>query len=331
MRLRSFTITLVAITVLAIGFVTRRSATAAPPQTVTATAFAEDVEVTLRVTGIAHLIGDAGSKQRTLVIPNHKNADHDLLVLVNTKFKSALLDDERTVDGITYAYDEFPEGYEIDLAASGWIPPTTTGTLTADETGDQTDEPCPGGMAPRDSLHWLPRMSTVNKDAVTVKHSHQEKDPKAKHVLARMEITDGKLTSALQPSARKFEFDTNGATGGDFVQAVADYLVYKFTARVVTGQPFVLKARKFRSDKGDPEEWREIVRVTPVSNVVEITLANVIEDNFFHPEKITEIEHFHHYYDALHKPVKNIRKVTAGNKCDGGGADSGVECGPIRP
>lgn len=302
------------------------------------------VTVKIRVTGIAHLVDDDSdpAKRRLLVIPNHEGffgGGHRLLLLVNTFFTSELLGKTktRTIAGttITYAYEEFPSGYEIDLEASGWVPPASP-NLKFNEKGDATGAQCPAtgtdtSGPPRDSLHWLPRLSTVSMASFTVKTSHKQKDPDEDDVLTRIDLKDGHLQAVLQAVPRRFEFDRDGTvgTGGDHVQAVADAVEFTFTAMVAPGKPFVLKGRKFKRAVADPEQWLELVRVMPNPNVV-IDLANVRPNEFFSPKRTNTIPHFHAYYDIVDKPKKVKRVIDTETDCDGSANDSGVECGPIR-
>jgi hypothetical protein len=344
MRLRSFVVTVLALSLM-IFFACQRKSTpgggAVAPTTATTASVGPNLEkitVKIRTTGIASLVEGADpAKQRILVIP--PVSAHDLLVLIDRTvftiyFPTDTADqtDANNTVLASYKFGIYPDGYEVDLAASGWIAPQSP-ALVFDTTGDSasTPEACPndtsGGNVSPNSLHWLPRMSYVNRDPVKAKATHVKKDPKSTDVLARIDMTDGKLEAETR-SKRKFEFDTAEASG-DHVQVLADYLVYTFDAWIAPGQPFVLRGRKF-NPSGGADEWKEIARVKPFNKTVSITLANVVKNDFFKPKPVDESVHFHEFYNALDGPKRNIVKVKYKADCPVGPGDDGLECGPNR-
>jgi hypothetical protein len=303
--------------------------------------------VTLRIRGIAHLVGESATNQRLLVVPNHKNLagmKHDLLILVSSRYESELPGNPRTKTraGVTYKFDDFPEGHEIDLKESGWKPPSTA-KLTFSEAGDSPAVLCPSEeSAPAGSLHWLPRLSTVSKATFSVKPDHKAKDPRPRDVLTRIEMVDGSLTSVMTSDPRAFEFDRDGQNGGgDHIQAIADALEFKFTAMVEPGRPFVLKGRKFKASSNDADTRIDLVRVVPQltpagKRTVEIELANVVASDFFADVHSAAMPHIDHYYDIIESPnrIQGLRKATCSGPVAAGDIDtmstSGVECGPDR-
>src|ERR1041384_5881670 len=87
------------------------------------------ISVTMRFTGMSHLVGDEGATTRLLVVTNQHGIQHELFLLVNTAQNptTQLLDQagSRTINGTTenYNFRELPDGFEIDLKESGWVRP----------------------------------------------------------------------------------------------------------------------------------------------------------------------------------------------------------------
>jgi hypothetical protein len=289
------------------------------------------ITVTIRTTGVSHLLdGDQPDKKRLLIVPAGISG-HDLLLLAPDAYTTTLLDkrEERVIGTkkVWYKYRYFPAGYEIDLMESGWTQAANP-TLDLTEDGDKPNAECPSNSNAT-SLHWLPSISTVNHDPVTVKETHKKKNPLPRDVLTRMEINGGVLLAEVRTAPYRFEFDTTGVLNDrDHVQAVADYLVYTFTAMVEPNEPFVLKGRVFGGTT-----LQNLATVVPKGNRVSIILANVVKTSFFKPSQSPTIPHFvDHYYDILDKPNKKVKKVEkVGVTCDHVSPnDSGVECGPAR-
>jgi hypothetical protein len=299
------------------------------------------VDVTIEITGISHLVDGERypDKERTLVVTNHHGwfgSGHHLFLLVNSDdfADTKLLEGKRTRDfngqKVKYAYREFPDGYEIDLVASGWF--NASPQLNFKEDGDK-DKPnagdpnaeCPDGN--KTSLHWLPRLSTVSGTNLTVKKSHTDANPSAKDVLTRIAMKDGTLEASVHPATPKYEFKIGGAN--NHKQAVADSLIYKFTAYVKDGDYFVLQGRKFNPDTNAPQEWQELARVMPVNSKVIFMLANVIEDDFFNPMITHTLDHFDKFYAIIESPPVKAKPVYVMN-CNNSGNNSGIECGPDR-
>jgi hypothetical protein len=241
--------------------------------------------------------------------------------------------DSRTFNGRTtnYQYRDYPDGYEIDLIASGWY--NASPRLDYKEDGDK-DKPnagdlnveCPEEGNPK-SLHWLPRLSTVSgRIPLKVKASLVDPNPSPRDVLARIEMKDGTLAASVRAQVAKYEFVVPGPNN-NHKQAVADYLDYTFPAYMKsTDTYFVLVGRKFKSD---PPEYQELARVKPVGTEVVLTLANVMEHDFFHPMITNTLPHFSDYYSIIDSPpVKGEPRFV--KNCENSGADSGVECGPDR-
>jgi len=304
--------------------------------------YVKKVTVTLRFTGIVHVV-DKGT-DRVIVIPNNHGVfgigGHRLYLLVNSDSfpNSELLPNDglRTVNNYDehYKYAEFPSGYEIDLAASGWYAPANP-HLNFSEDGDNTYEECPS-QGNKTSLHWLPRLSVVSKDpSLTVKKAYFDpdltKDPDPGDVLTRVVATDGKLEANVMAYAYRYTFDLGG---NDRVQAVASYLDYTFDAYIPNNASakFVLKGRRFRSDSSAADQWVELVRVPPVNDQVIVVLANVRSSHYFmkNPQAPLQLTDFDKYYDIIDKLPNKLPVPTRGTNCNNQGNDSGVECGPDR-
>jgi len=300
------------------------------------------VTVTLRFTGIVHLVdGTDPAKERFVVVPNHHGffgGGHHLFVMADRgTFKDTELlnkKESRKTTSTTenYVYDEFPDGYEIDLVASGWFPPASP-ALTFTEDGDAQAYECPE-QGDKTSLHWLPRLSLVTKQPFNVKTSHIKSDPDSSDVLARMDITDGKLVAVVDAYAGRYKFALGGPSNQDVTQAIASYLDYTFDAYIPAGAKyFALRARKFKSKPADADQWIDIAHIAPVNNEVIMTFANVMKSDFFTQNAVPSqhLTHFGKFYDILDNPQKKVKGVERLQQtCTNQGGDSGVECGPDR-
>ena len=312
--------------------------------TASSTVNLKPIEVTLRFTGMVHLVGSAAD-QRLVVVP--KVSGHTFLLTTLASNDTELLPDTGTIkigtEETHVKYRVFPSGYEIDLAESGWIE-SGTPKLDFTEAGDENNPPnsknaeCPDGNAPAKSLHWLPSLSAASKTPVKIKLDFQQKDPPASKIHTRLEITEGRVEAALPLEPSRFEFDRNGKidqNDGDHIQAMANSLDFVYTAYVDPNKPYyVLKGRKFRSKPADADQWAELVRIKPASDKVVLTFANVVKNDFFNPKSPTQIVHFHHYYEITDTKydAKKEKVVALQNNCpkSPSGGESGVECGPVR-
>jgi len=289
--------------------------------------------VTLRISGIVHLVGNKGDKTRLLVVPNltAANPRHAPLLLATADYKPYGLGKQRVQtlpDGstVTYLYTELTPGLELDLVKSNIY---LQNTLDFDETDkDANGKPaeCPvPPYAKRRSLYWLPRLSRVSGVSFNVKSAYSKKDPSPADVVTRMEIVDGALDA--QPGGDKFVFAVNGNTKQ--TQAVATELQYTFMAALDASTPvFTLYGRQFKKQSNDPDQWVEIAHFVPYNGRIEIVLANVVEDDFFKPTAMAYLPHFDLYYGAVSRFLGvPIATATRGDKC-GGGVGGTVECGP---
>jgi len=288
--------------------------------------------VTVRISGIAHLIGKKGDKTRLLVVPNLTavNPRHAPLLLATPDYKPYGLGKKRTQtlpdsSTVTYYYTEMTAGLEIDLIKSGLA---SQGSLDFDESDkDQNGSPaeCPDPQyAKRRSLYWLPRLSTASGVGFNVRSAYSKKDPSPTDVVTRIEIEDGTLDA--DPGADRFVFDVNGKK--KHTQAVTKELRYTFLAALDSAAPVLtLYGRQFKKKPSDTNQYVEIARFEPYNGAIEIHLANVVEDDFFKPMAMATLPHFHLYYGAVSRfwgvPTAN---ATRGNTC--GGVGGSVECGP---
>lgn len=311
------------------------------------TATAEVACVTLKVTGLAYLVGTKTDATRTLVVP--KIPQHNTLLLTTPINRSTLADsgllnqqkdqkkDGDTAFSQTFFFRQFPDAVEIDLESSGWTKPATP-VLEADETGDPSAE-CPSRTIPKESLHWLPHLATVSKHTpaptmADLDTDFTDKDPDDKKVTTRLEFVDGRLEVEMGGGGiGKFQFTRNGQLQpDDHKQAIATYLRYRFPAKMedvtISGQTernFVLRGRRFRGS----DRKEVIARFKPDGNGhIEIVLANTVDFFFLKPP--AKVEHLPHAYAIFKgsavKPTVPVRVET----CLGAPGASGVECGPLR-
>jgi hypothetical protein len=304
--------------------------------------------VTLKITGLAHLVNN-GDGTRKLIVP--KVAMHETLLLTEEN-KSELSDDgllnkkdeqleagQNPGDGREFFFRKFPAGHEIDLEKSGWVKPSRP-KLVADETGDPSEE-CPDpAKAPKESLHWLPHLATVSKHSGTPKLDKEftKKDPLDTKVIAHLNFVDGVLSAELTGAAHgKFQFTKKGKpASGEHVQAISSFLKYPFHAKLEsvtidgkTEQLIVIRGRKFKQPSQTTETFDVIARFKPDSSRnVEIVLANVV--NFFKLEKVQKVGHFPRAYDIFDATTPVAATIPVRTSECGEPGDSGVECGPDR-
>jgi hypothetical protein len=281
------------------------------------------VVVTLKVSGIAHLIG-SGPSQRLLVIPNETGKGHQLMLAATPNYISSqaasLLTSGPTVQkgtGYTYDYRELPPGFEIDL------PPVVESSLLFSDEGDATNDECPfpDSGTPDESLHWLPHLSKASGVTASVKPAFVQVDPSSANVSARLDITKGLLTSELSPLVHSFTFSSGGTP--KLKQAVATYLVYTFSVDVSASAPvFTLRGHDFSANHV-PVVLGNFI---PDLGNIEIILANVPIADFFN-QTPAPLAHFALHYDAVNGA--SPPSVIMGSLCRHGlGGD--VECGPTQ-
>lgn len=313
---------------------------------------AKTATVKLRVTGIAHLLGDNGATTRALVVPNLTSASHQPLLLARKKFFAAspstcrpqltkgngepegndpttCANYETSYPGMVYHYTPVTPGVKIDLTASGI---RKRGSLTFSEEGDadsanqKPNLECSSSEAQEASLHWLPRLRTaVHAEKAKLKQSLVRPDPQASDVAVRLDIDYGVLEAELPGVPDRFHFRVrNAPPADDHIQALAEYLVYTFDVDLDANGFFNLKGTDLAS--GKPVTLGSF---KPQGGSIEILLANVIPDDFFLPKKLKTIPHLHHNLAILEPPVE--AEATRGEACEGKGLGGDVECGPDRP
>jgi hypothetical protein len=287
------------------------------------------VEVTLKFTGITHLVGKK-TTERLILIPNHKSDDHELIIASPVLYEPDLPYDGE--DGTTtYKWGPLDPGFTIDVVNStGWadaFADNENKTLVFTELGDPA-ETCPDmNIAPVESLHWLPRLSTVSKHwQATVKKEFEMADPDKAKVWARLPLENDKAGGVLQaelPGERfKFIFREGWFKVDDIRQTMAAYLNYTFVVKLEEADPkFKLMGADFQT--GNP---RTLGTFKAVNKKIEIVFANMMPGEFFEPQD--RDSHFHLYF----KPVDGapaVRVRNLGEKC-AKGTGSEIECGPVR-
>ncbi|HSY47507.1 MAG TPA: hypothetical protein VLC46_01725 [Thermoanaerobaculia bacterium] len=293
------------------------------------------VSVTIVITGIAHLIDDGNNK--LVIFPNGTayNPQHQLLLLASKRYSPtglSLVPRDQVVGATvvdSFYYKALSPGIEIDLAKSGFDP-LIDPTITADATGDSTHEVCPSQqLAPRTSLHWLPKLGDVSHGSGLVIDPDQIKpSPDPIVVSARMSIAGGSLIALLPTAADTFTFTTTA--GNDPVQAVSAGLSYTYFADVDATNP---TAEIWAAAYGKPSAKIASANVSKAAKSVTFILANVPPDEFFAPTPKKTIEHFEHYYEIYKSgsflkatPTRGLPKDSCGS-----GMGGTVECGPARP
>ena len=295
------------------------------------------VKVTIAITGIAHLIDDGGGK--LVIFPNGTgySTKHELLLLVSKIYSPTGLSSgpkDQVVGGTvvdTFYYSTVTPGMEIDLAKSGFDS-TLNPSLSADATGDSTNEACPSPqLAPASSLHWLPDLKKVSHaSGVMIDPDQTIAMPNPNVVSARLKITGGALTAKLPGPADVFEFKTSGS--GDVTQAVAESLNFTYLVDVDKTNPVIeLWGGPYRT----ASTKLATAKASLAAQKVTFYLANVPPGEFFAPAKHPTLPHFHHYYDIYKTGVGShmVAVPTRGKPEDscGGPLGGGVECGPDRP
>lgn len=310
---------------------------------------AEITCVTLKVTGMAYLVGTKADATRTLVVP--KVPQHETLILTENNRSGlsdhGLLKDEKPQKkegdpafSRTFFFRKFPSAVEIDLEASGWTKPSPP-VLVADEPGDPAAV-CPKigpPSVPKESLHWLPHLATVSKHPTKptiadLDDAFIRKDPDDKKVITRLEFSDGRLTAEMAGGPiGKFQFTRNGTRQpDDHEQTIATFLRYRFPAKLeavtLDGQTenlFVLRGRPFKG-----KESKEVIaRFKPDANGnIEIVLANTVDFFFLKPPQ--KVEHLPHAYKIFKNDAVAATVPERIARCPAAPGDSGVECGPLR-
>ena len=142
-------------------------------------------------------------------------------------------------------------------------------------------------------------------------------------MITRIEIDDGTLVAV--PGGDRFQFSVNGRKR--HTQAVAIELQYTFYAALDSATPlFTLVGRQFKSS---PAQYVTIATFKPYQDEIHITLATVVEDEFFKQPLMPDLPHFGLYYAGVSRfwgvPVA---VATRGNACPSVGGT--VECGPAQ-
>jgi hypothetical protein len=284
------------------------------------------VLVTVKVSGIAHLIGQ-GPNRRLLLFPN-QTPGHKLMLATIKDYVStqaaSLLTSGPIVQGTTgtsYIFRELPPGFEIDL------PSIVETSLVFSDEGDTSNAECPSPQSTADdkSLHWLPHLSKASGVSVSAKPTFVQVDPSATDVSARLNITRGTLISELSRNLHSFEFVNPTSGTVNLTQAVATYLVYTFTVDLPSATPtFALQGHSFSTHASIP--LGNFVP-DPHDNIV-IVLANVPIADFFNPGAATALGHFNLHYNTLN-PGATPPTVRIKGFCRHG-LSADVECGPTQ-
>jgi hypothetical protein len=283
-----------------------------------------DVNVTLKFTGITHLIGKKVT-ERLIVIPNHSEDEHELIIASPIIFGPDLPNEKG--DGTTvYKWGPAPLGFKFDLKKStGWVDALNK-ELKFTELGDPADT-CPEAYdAPAESLHWLPRLSTVSKHfQAKVKAEFEVENPDKSKVWARLQLKKdefgGRLEAELPAQRFKFIFREGWYKDDDIRQTIAAYLNYTFVVQLDEADPkFKLMALDY---DGNPIT---LGTFKAVNRKIDIIFANMMPEEFFKQQDRSS--HFDLYFLAIDgAPAVHVHNLY--KKC-GGGVGSEIECGPVR-
>lgn len=295
--------------------------------TTTSTATTTTVHVSLRFTGIVHLVGTAPD-ERLVVARNltKETMKHFPVIIASDSFPSNL-PKTGTVGGRDYHWNDLPVGITIVPALDTALGHNVT--LSLSEDGDPRTT-CPKGstttVAP-DSLHWLPRLSNVSPVTGTpaVDPKYTTATPAGSDVVFRLPIKNGKLL-ADELSTQIFAFSDGQASYGE--QTVANFLRYHFDVelkRTSTSDPFEfdLVAQDFSG------ATTTLGTFEPSGDEIEIIIANLPDKAFFNPMLYKPLMHFKDLSYSITTGITPMTPILLTQTC-GGPVGSEVECGPVR-
>jgi len=195
-----------------------------------------------------------------------------------------------------------------------------------------------GAGADTDSLHWVPSLSTITGQAVTLQGDYAALQPPAGKVAMRMALPGGKLTTIEHPPYFLWAFRTVDAQYKQ-AQVVADEVHYRFkltpnqTTFDVWAQPLPTTAG---GQPGTPKILFTLKPKAPGIRVIEnVFVTNITAKTFGAAPPPVDVGfkdvHFYMHYDLLNEKVPQYEPVIIGKMQKAPpphGVNTTIYCGP---